>query len=118
VTIRIDETLSKPNTLEEKVRPIISQAFSEKKPTIIEAYVDPFEPPMPPKVDMTFISNMAESLLLLQGNTSFKQASHFGSLILIRSNICSWLACNVANTFRIIFFPYWPCSWRAYMVLL
>jgi pyruvate dehydrogenase (quinone) len=45
-----------------EVRPIISHAFSEKKPTIIEAYVDPFEPPMPPKVDMKLISNMAESL--------------------------------------------------------
>lgn len=45
-----------------EVRPVISQAFSEKKPTIIEAYVDPFEPPMPPKVDMKLISNMAESL--------------------------------------------------------
>jgi pyruvate dehydrogenase (quinone) len=45
-----------------EVRPIISQAFSEKKPTIIEAYVDAFEPPMPPKVDMKLISNMAESL--------------------------------------------------------
>jgi pyruvate dehydrogenase (quinone) len=46
-----------------EVRTIISQAFSEKKkPTIIEAYVDPFEPPMPPKVDMKLIRNMAESL--------------------------------------------------------
>ena len=45
-----------------EVQPIISQAFSEKKPTIIEAYVDAFEPPMPPKVDMKLISNMAESL--------------------------------------------------------
>jgi pyruvate dehydrogenase (quinone)/pyruvate oxidase len=45
-----------------EARSIISQAFSEKKPTIIEAYVDPFEPPMPPKVDMKIIRNMAESL--------------------------------------------------------
>ncbi|MDQ4067412.1 MAG: thiamine pyrophosphate-binding protein [Thermoproteota archaeon] len=45
-----------------EVQSIISQAFSEKKPTIIEAYVDPFEPPMPPKVEMKLISNMAESL--------------------------------------------------------
>lgn len=44
-----------------EVRSLISQAFSERKPTIIEAYVDPFEPPMPPKVDMKLISNMAES---------------------------------------------------------
>jgi pyruvate dehydrogenase (quinone) len=45
-----------------EVESIISQAFLEKKPTIIEAYVDPFEPPMRPKVEMKLISNMAESL--------------------------------------------------------
>jgi pyruvate dehydrogenase (quinone) len=45
-----------------EVQPLMSQAMAEKKPTIIEAYVDPFEPPMPPKVDMKLISNMAESL--------------------------------------------------------
>jgi pyruvate dehydrogenase (quinone) len=28
---------------------------------MIEAYVDPFEPPMPPKVEMEFVSNLAES---------------------------------------------------------
>ena len=44
-----------------EVRAIISQAFGENKPTIIEAHVDPFEPPMPPKVDMEFVSNLAES---------------------------------------------------------
>jgi pyruvate dehydrogenase (quinone)/pyruvate oxidase len=44
-----------------EVRPIMSQAMAEKKPTIIEAHVDPFEPPMPPKVDMEFVGNLAES---------------------------------------------------------
>jgi pyruvate dehydrogenase (quinone) len=44
-----------------EVKSIISQAMGETKPTIIEAYVDPFEPPMPPKVDMDFVSNLAES---------------------------------------------------------
>ncbi len=33
----------------------------ERKPTIIEAYVDPFEPPMPPKVEMSFVNNLAKS---------------------------------------------------------
>jgi pyruvate dehydrogenase (quinone) len=32
-----------------------------RKPTIIEASVDPFEPPMPPKVEMSFVNNLAES---------------------------------------------------------
>ena len=34
----------------------------ESRPTIIEAYVDPFEPPMPPKVEVgVFVNNLAES---------------------------------------------------------
>lgn len=44
-----------------EVKPIISQAMAENKPTIIEAYVDPFEPPMPPKTEIEFVSNLAES---------------------------------------------------------
>jgi pyruvate dehydrogenase (quinone) len=44
-----------------EVKPVISRAMAEAKPTIIEAYVDPFEPPMPPKVDMEFVANLAES---------------------------------------------------------
>jgi pyruvate dehydrogenase (quinone) len=36
------------------------QAMTERKPTIVEACVDPFEPPMPPKVEMGFVRNMAE----------------------------------------------------------
>jgi pyruvate dehydrogenase (quinone) len=40
----------------------MNQAMKERnKPTIIEAYVDPFEPPMPPKTDPEMIRNMAES---------------------------------------------------------
>jgi pyruvate dehydrogenase (quinone) len=45
----------------DEVKPIVSRAMKEKKPTIIEAYVDPFEPPMPPKVESEFIRNLAES---------------------------------------------------------
>ena len=37
------------------------QAMKERKPTIIEAYVDPFEPPMPPKVEMEFVIEVAKS---------------------------------------------------------
>jgi len=44
-----------------EVHSTIRQAMAEKKPTIIEAYVDPFEPPMPPKADMEFVGNLAES---------------------------------------------------------
>ena len=50
-------SIKEPN----QVRSKIHQAMKEKKPTIIEAYVDPFEPPMPPKVEMEFVNNLAKS---------------------------------------------------------
>jgi pyruvate dehydrogenase (quinone)/pyruvate oxidase len=45
-----------------EVTSILHEAMSDKKPTVIEAYVDPFDPPMPPKVEMVFIRKLAESL--------------------------------------------------------
>ena len=36
-------------------------SIEERKPTIVEAYVDPFEPPMTPKTDPEFARNMAEA---------------------------------------------------------
>ncbi|MDQ4016590.1 MAG: thiamine pyrophosphate-binding protein, partial [Thermoproteota archaeon] len=46
------------------IKPIMKKAMSDKttrKPTVIEAYVDPFEPPTPPKIEPEFVQNMAES---------------------------------------------------------
>ena len=46
------------------IKPVMKKAMSDnstKKPTVIEAYVDPFEPPMPPKIEPEFVQNMAES---------------------------------------------------------
>ncbi len=41
---------------------VATHAMKERKlPTIIEAYVDPFEPPMPPKVEMDFVKELAKS---------------------------------------------------------
>ncbi|MGH9993157.1 MAG: thiamine pyrophosphate-dependent enzyme [Nitrososphaera sp.] len=46
-----------------EVSSVMHTAMAEERvPTIVEAYVDPFEPPMPPKVGPEFVSNMAESL--------------------------------------------------------
>lgn len=45
----------------EEVKGIVRRALKEKRPTIVEAYVDPFDPPMPPKVDAQFVRNLAES---------------------------------------------------------
>jgi pyruvate dehydrogenase (quinone) len=44
-----------------EAKSIIHEAMREKRPTLIEAYVDPFEPPMPPKVGMEYVNNLAES---------------------------------------------------------
>jgi pyruvate dehydrogenase (quinone)/pyruvate oxidase len=44
-----------------EVNSIMHQAMAERNPTIIEAYVDPFEPPMPPKVEMEFVKEVAKS---------------------------------------------------------
>jgi hypothetical protein len=40
----------------------MNQAMKERKqPTIIQAYIDPFEPPVPPKVDIDFVKELAKS---------------------------------------------------------
>lgn len=39
----------------------IHKAMKENKPTLVEAYVDPFEPPMPPNISMEYVNNLAES---------------------------------------------------------
>lgn len=44
-----------------EVKPIIQQALKEKRPTIVQVEVDPFEPPMPPKVELDYITNLAQS---------------------------------------------------------
>ena len=46
-----------------EVKSIIHKVMKEKttKPTLIEAFIDPFEPPMPPKVEMEYVKNLAES---------------------------------------------------------
>jgi pyruvate dehydrogenase (quinone) len=43
------------------VKSVMHKAMKESKPTIIEAHVDPFEPPMPPKVGVEYVKNIAES---------------------------------------------------------
>lgn len=45
----------------QEIKKVMHEAMLQNVPTIIEAYVDPFEPPMPPKVDIKLVSKMAES---------------------------------------------------------
>jgi pyruvate dehydrogenase (quinone) len=44
-----------------EIKKVMHEAMAQDVPTIIEAYVDPFEPPMPPKVDIKLVRKMAES---------------------------------------------------------
>lgn len=47
----------------ENLQSTVHSAFKKevKKPVIIEIDVDPFEPPMPPKIDSEFVTNLAKS---------------------------------------------------------
>ncbi|MER5175330.1 MAG: thiamine pyrophosphate-dependent enzyme [Candidatus Nitrosocosmicus sp.] len=45
-----------------EIEPVMRIAMEEEtKPVIVEAHVDPFEPPMPPKIGPEFTKNIAES---------------------------------------------------------
>jgi pyruvate dehydrogenase (quinone) len=47
----------------DEVKPVIQGAMikDKEKPVIIEAYIDPFEPIVPPKVKPEFIRKISES---------------------------------------------------------
>src|SRR5215211_6176295 len=46
----------------EEIRPTLERALASGKPTIVEVVVDPFEPPMPPKVSVEQALHFAEAL--------------------------------------------------------
>ena len=46
----------------EEVRPALQAAFAVNKPAIVEAVVDPFEPPMPSRITLEQAKNLAKSL--------------------------------------------------------
>ena len=48
-----------PNEIEQVMK--LAMAKDNLKPVIVEAYVDPFEPPMPPRVEPEFVKNIVES---------------------------------------------------------
>jgi pyruvate dehydrogenase (quinone) len=41
---------------------VLEEALQERGPVVIDAIVDPFEPPMPPKVDIKQATKLAEAL--------------------------------------------------------
>ncbi len=52
-------TVEKP----EDIRPTLQQAIASGKPSVVEIYVDPNEPPMPAKISMQQASGFAEALI-------------------------------------------------------
>jgi pyruvate dehydrogenase (quinone) len=51
-------TVEKP----EEIRPTLEHALNSNKPSLVEVVVDPFEPPMPPKVSVKQALHFAEAL--------------------------------------------------------
>jgi pyruvate dehydrogenase (quinone) len=51
-------TVEKP----EEIRPTLERALNSNKPSLVEVVVDPFEPPMPPKVTVKQALHFAEAL--------------------------------------------------------
>ena len=47
---------------------VVGQALTTPGPVLVEAVVDPFEPPMPPKVTLKQAAKLAESLMRGQPN--------------------------------------------------
>jgi pyruvate dehydrogenase (quinone)/pyruvate oxidase len=47
----------------EEIKPTLKNALASNKPSIVEVVVDPFEPPMPPKVSVKQALNFAEALV-------------------------------------------------------
>ncbi|MGB9178067.1 MAG: thiamine pyrophosphate-dependent enzyme [Pyrinomonadaceae bacterium] len=46
----------------EEIRPALEKAIASNRPAIVEVYVDPNEPPMPPKISATQAAHFAEAL--------------------------------------------------------
>lgn len=57
-------TVEKP----EDIAPALEKALNCGKPAIVEVYVDPFEPPMPPKISVGQAAKFAEALVKGQPN--------------------------------------------------
>src|SRR4051795_6142529 len=49
---------------------IVEQALATPGPVVVEAYVDPYEPPMPPKISVEQATKFAESLMKGEPNRS------------------------------------------------
>jgi len=47
----------------DEIRPTLESAMASGRPCVVEVLVDPFEPPMPPKVTLKQAKNFAEALV-------------------------------------------------------
>jgi pyruvate dehydrogenase (quinone)/pyruvate oxidase len=57
-------TVEDPN----EIRPTFQKAFASNKPCVVQVIVDPFEPPMPPKVTVEQAAHFAKALIKGQPN--------------------------------------------------
>ncbi len=59
----IGYTIKKPEEIDGIMKLALVEQKENTRPIIVEAYVDPYEPPMPPRVEPEFVKNIAESFL-------------------------------------------------------
>jgi pyruvate dehydrogenase (quinone)/pyruvate oxidase len=75
-------SINEPHELKPVLESSLRKDKDIKKPTLIEAVVDPYEPPMPPKVETEFVRNLAQSFVKGQpyakriGLTLFRNQIH------------------------------------------
>jgi pyruvate dehydrogenase (quinone) len=53
--------VEEPDQLKSVIHSVMKENKEDGKPVLIEVDVDPFEPPMPPKTDIEFVTNLAKS---------------------------------------------------------
>lgn len=74
--------IQNPDEIKSILKLALDSVKDQNVPIIVEASVDPFEPPMPPKVEREFVTNLAESFIKGQpyskriGLTLFRNQIH------------------------------------------
>ena len=59
----IGYTIKKPEEIDSIMKLALVEQKENTRPILVEAYVDAFEPPMPPRIEPEFVKNIAESFL-------------------------------------------------------
>ena len=59
----IGYTIKKPEEIDSIMKLALVEQKENTRPILVEAYVDAYEPPMPPRIEPEFVKNIAESFL-------------------------------------------------------